>query len=190
MASSYTAYSHDPQVVERVLAKMEGLLTSLRKMPPDKRPKAMPTRYVGAHLGCSVGTVKRWLHYHEGRRDEHSMSDRFCEIYQLIANELSEVISARTFEIAANTENSQAFRAQQWLLVKMDPWTFGDKQQDDSPAAQVADIPSEVFDAMSDAEKATLQRIADTKDQLDAEVEKLLEQVALRVADDDPQVDP
>ena len=179
----YTAYSQDPKVVERCLLKMEGLLTSLRKMPADKRPRAMPTRYVAAHLGCTVGTVKRWLQHHDGRRDEHEVSDRFCDIYQLIANELSEVVSSKTFLIASDTENSQAFRAQQWLLPKMDPWTFGDKEHSDSRASQVSDIPSEVFDAMSDVERATLKRIADAQDRMDAEVDALLEQVALRLAD-------
>ena len=181
----YTAYSKDPKVVERVLLKMEGQLALLRKMPADKRPRAMPSRYVAAHLGCAVGTVKRWLQYHDGRRDDHEISERFCDIYQLIANELSEVVSSKTFLIASDTENSQAFRAQQWLLKMMDPWTFGDKQQVESRAAQVADIPSEVFDAMSDAERAALQRIADAQDKMDAEVEALLEQVALRISDID-----
>ena len=181
----YTAYSKDPKVVERVLLKMEGQLALLRKMPADKRPRAMPSRYVAAHLGCAVGTVKRWLVYHDGRRDDHEISERFCDIYQLIANELSEVISSKTLAIACDTENSQAFRAQQWLLKIMDPWTFGDKQPVEARAAQVADIPSEVFDAMSDAERAALQRIADAQDKMDSEVEALLEQVALRIADVD-----
>jgi hypothetical protein len=181
----YTAYSKDPKVVERVLLKMEGQLALLRKMPADKRPRAMPSRYVAAHLGCAVGTVKRWLQYHDGRRDDHEVSERFCDIYQLIANELSEVVSSKTFLIASDTENSQAFRAQQWLLKMMDPWTFDGKQQVEARAAQVADIPSEVFDAMSDAERAALQRIADAQDKMDSEVEALLEQVALRIADID-----
>ena len=181
----YTAFSKDPKVVERCLLKMEGLLMSLRKMPASKRPRAMPTKYVANHLGCATGTVKRWIQYHDGRRDEHTLSERFCDIYQLIANELSEVISTTTFTIASDPGNPQALRAHLWLLPRMDPWTFGDKQHDESQSAKVSDIPSEVFDAMSDAERATLQRIADTQDKLAHEVDMLLEQVALRVANED-----
>jgi hypothetical protein len=191
----YSAFSKDPAVNERCLAKMEGVLARLRDLAPkkddpnDRRPKAMPHVFLAGHLGCSPGTVKRWIQYHDGRRNEHEFSDRFCDVFELIVNELSQVVSGKTFAIACNVEHKDALRSQLWLLPRMDPYTYGSKGIEDTPAAQVADIPSEVFDAMSEAEREILRQLADQQDALALKTDQLIDEIAARVAAADPSDD-
>ena len=194
MSRKYTAYSKDPAVIERVLDKMEGLLLTLRNARlgedgRDHRPQAMPPRHIASQLGCSIGTVQRWLKYHSGRRDEYEISDRYCELYQLIANELSEVVGSAQFAIACNPNNPQAARVQLALLPKMDPWTYGDASHDDRESTTTADIPSPVFDELSDTEREVLAQIAARRDEDDAAVDKIIADAAARVAENEDRDD-
>ena len=188
----YSALSTDPEVVETVLRKMEGLLSKLRNIPEDKRPKSLPVIYLAAELGCSPRTVRVWLVHHDKRRKSSDLSDRFCEIYALITAAMIVTLHAKTFAIAYDTSNPASFRALQWLLKIADPLTFGDEVIAEDEGTATADITSATLDSLTDEERDTLRAVADRRARDDRTVEELLKKAGARAQDEanDLESDP
>lgn len=172
-------------MVQRVINKLEGLLSDIRdKRPtdtePDRRPKVMPVRYIANHLGCSVWAVKRWLAQHEALRDEQELSELFVDVYKQIADELSESLEGKSLAIAHNPEHPQAFNAQKWLLPKMSPDIFGDVTVDISRADDSDIVETEVMEALTPEEREVLAEHDRRIEEANREVDKILAEARRR----------
>ena len=181
----FTAGTNDPIVVRRVVEKLEGLLQDLRDRRPqydeagkctrkDTRPNLYPHVFVAYQLGVSVHSVKKWLHRHQARRDDYEISEAFCDVYEQIATEFGESVSGVTLAIAKNPAHPQVIAAQKMVLPKTDEWMFGGLTVNSKTSKQLADYPSEMFDAMTDEQRALMRELEKQYDQLDAKTDELI----------------
>lgn len=143
--------------------RANGLLTKLRDTPPEHRPDQTTVGYLARHYGVSIQVMRARIADAEQKRSSNDYADNWLECIYQIGNELGETLLAKTFQIARDTSNRSSFKAQQWLLAKLDPSVYGEAAEtsvQQAPArSMLSDVPQEVFDDMSDEEEAQLVEI-------------------------------
>lgn len=133
----------------------------------------MPAIYVASHLGCAPETVKRWVAQHEQLRNEEELSAQFLDVYGCIANEFAMALSAKTFKIAGDVSNPQAFPAQKWLLPKISPEVFGDREVDLSEASSDI-VETEVMEALTPEQRERIEQLDEELEARNREVDNIL----------------
>jgi hypothetical protein len=174
--------THTPETFKR----LEGLLSKLRDTPPEHRPEATVYSYLATHFGVSVQTMQARIsnaRLYQLRDDE---ADYYLELVYMIGNELSESLVGKTFAIARDPTNRNAFNAQKWLLPKIDPDVFGESAGKTTTGGEasslVSDVPQEVWDEISDEERTQMEEIEHTVSEALVKLEHLVRRVQQRVA--------
>ncbi len=170
---------------EAVLRQMEGLLAKLRDTPPEQRPEATVHSYLAKHLGTSVQTTKARIEDAKLHQHRDADADYFLDIVYRIGNELSESLVGKTFAIARDPSNRNAFNAQKWLLPKIDPDVFGEQSATKSTSessSAISDIPQEAWDEATPEETAQIEEIERTISNELLKLEHIVRRLQQRVA--------
>lgn len=196
MASPYSAHPNKPAKCEKFVTFLEGLLTELRERrpkrdgefvdedpPEDTRPQLMPHYYVATRAMCSVGSLKSWLAQHRDRREENDTSDRLVEAWDRICDEMGEALSSKTLKIAHDTTHPRAFDAQKFLLPKLSPDVFGNREAA-APSRSSDIIPQEAMDALTEGEYARIKELSDATDANNSEFDQIINRAARRALAD------
>jgi hypothetical protein len=147
---------------DRALSKAEGLLAKLRETPPEHRPKQMTIQYLAHQYHVSVQTMKGRVADAESKRRLNDYADNWLEIIYQIGNVLGETTAAKTFAIAHDVSNRNAFNAQKFILERTDPTVYGATANtvEQAPArAFISDVPQEVFDDLDEVAEQQLAEI-------------------------------
>jgi hypothetical protein len=170
------------------ITRAEGLLQKLRDTAPEARPDQTTIGYLARHYHTSIQTMKQRIADAERSRSRNDQADAWLETLYQIGNELGETLLAKTFQIARDTSNRNAFNAQKFLLAKLDPEVYGDASETAAPATQesrslISDVPQEVFDELNEIEEAQLVEIEQALAGQLVKLEQLVRRVQKRVAD-------
>jgi hypothetical protein len=172
-------------VNEETLMRMEGLLQLLTEQPFDQRPKALTHDYLANQLAVPVHLVQEWYLSMQRSYKRWEIAQRFVDLYNLIANKLSERLTGTAFTIACDANNRRALDAIKWILPRTDPAGWGEqrklKDENDSTNA-LASIPQGVFDIMTNEEIAELEELQARIDDAFHKCEQVLRVVNLRYA--------
>ena len=181
---------------EEDLKKLESKIQELNGMSAQYRPKTFPHVYIASHLGVTSRTVQGWVRKAKKVAHLNDTSQRFYELYSKIADLLSEQMAATLFRMAEDSGNRNALASAKYLLPKINPVMYGEGaglEDDDEASTQVADIPQEVFDNMTEREIDEIdklhQAIADAMTRSEEIVQKAQQRVlAQRISSDQTTV--
>jgi hypothetical protein len=141
------------------IQRLEGLAQSLGDTDPAYRPKTEAVDFVAKHLGVRRRVVQDWVRLVRPSSRRNDTAEAFLGVYERIASLLSEVLESRMWSIAQPGARD-AFRALQWLLPRVDPERFdpavANVEENGDDVFDTANIPQEVFDAMSDEQREQL----------------------------------
>ena len=147
------------------ILRLEGLAQQLSDYEPEFRPKTETVAYIAQHLGVSRNVVKEWVRLVRPMTRRPDTAARFFDVYERIANLLSENIYARVHAMSVPGQRD-AFKAAQWLLKRIYPDEYdpavADAEVSDDDVFSTAGISQEVFDALTDEQRDEIAELRAT----------------------------
>lgn len=174
------SYTHDMAakyvtVTPEDLKRLEGQLQKLRDMDAHEIPKELPHDFVAGTLGVKSSTVRQWVRLARpiSRRSENAAA--FIDVYDQIARALASPVIGAVFTTALNPGGRDSFRAQQWLLPRIDAVTYGDvdESQDEDDGLDIARQPQEVYDQVTAEEWERIEELVTIREQAQKEAEEI-----------------
>jgi hypothetical protein len=167
------------------IRRLEGLAQSLGDMEARQRPKAEAADYVAQHLGVQRRLVQEWVRLARPASRRNETAERFLCVFDAIARRLSEPLFDSVWSLATAGDRD-AFRAATWLLPKVDPSRFdpavADAQDDvEDDVFATSGVPQEVFDELTDVERAQIDALRKTVLEASSAYERLLKEAQTRL---------
>lgn len=140
-------------VRDQDIMRLEGLLQELADKEPKDRPKTDTVELVAHHIGVQRKLVQEWVRLARPLADKPGIASRFFDVYDRIADKLSEQLYANVHVMATPGERD-CFKAALWLLKRKHPDRFDDSLQaqetdEEDDVFDTANVPQEVFDAIA-----------------------------------------
>lgn len=173
-------------VTDKDVLRLEGLAQQLVELQPADRPKVAHTgAFIAAHLGVSPNTLQSWVRLARPMCHRSDTAGAFIDAHDRVAVLLSERVEAAVVAMIAPGQRD-ALAAAKFILPKLDPARYDpklqeieDQQEDD--VFSTAGVPQEVFDALSDDERAQIAELRQAVWDAMATYETLIKQAQSRV---------